>query len=178
VKKNQDSFHQYACKLLKDRPVDHVGEVEKGHGRFEIRDLTVVEVDTEVSPFPHVAQIIKETRIYRDTKDGALPSMSVRIFGTSHRPGEKSVTQLGQMIREHWSVENRNHWKRDATRWREDRSPKRCARGAKNLALLRNALLAVIPFEDFSSLNDAFETYLKKTHKAVSLILSAPPITD
>ena len=137
-----------------------------------------MEVDTEVSPFPHVSQIIKETRIYRDTADGALPSMSVRIFGTTHRPEEKSVVQVGKMIREHWSVENQNHWKRDATTWREDRSPKRNARGAKNLALLRNALLAVIPFEDFHSLNDAFETYLKKTHKAVSLILFAQPITD
>ena len=158
--------------------MDLRGELEKGHGRFEIRDLTVVEVATEVSPFPHVAQVIKETRIYRDTKDGELPKMSVRIFGTSHRPEEKSQAQLGKMIREHWSVENLNHWKRDATNWREDRSPKRSARGAKNLALLRNALLAVIPFERYRSLNDAFETYLRYPHMAVSLLRSAKPVTD
>lgn len=137
-----------------------------------------MEVDTEVSPFPHISQIVKETRIYRNTADGALPSMSVRIFGITHRSGERSVAQIAKLVRGHWSVENLNHWKRDATTWREDRSPKRSARGAKNLALLRNALLAVIPFEDFHSLNDAFETYFKKTHKAVSLILFAAPITD
>jgi hypothetical protein len=158
--------------------VDRRGELEREHGRFEIRDLTVVEVDTEVSPFPHVAQIIKETRIYRETKEKDLPKLSVRLFGTSHRPGEKSLVQLGKIIRGHWSVENKNHWKRDATNWREDRSPKRSKNGAKNLALLRNALLAVMPFEKHSSLNDAFETYLKHPHQAVSLIRSAKPVID
>lgn len=164
--------------MLKDRPVDRVGELEKKSGRYEIRDYTVVEVDTEFSPFPHVAQIVKETRIYRKTEDGAEPKMSVRLFGTSHHPGEKTVKQLGQIARGHWSVENRNHWKRDATRWREDRSPKRCAQGSKNLALLRNALLAVIAFEDFESLNMAFEEYIQSPCKSVSRIKSARPITE
>lgn len=137
-----------------------------------------MEVDTEVSPFPHIAQIIKETRIYRKTEEEAVPKMSERFFATSHRPEEKSVEQLGQSIREHWSVENLNHWKRDATRWREDRSPKRCAQGAKNLALIRNAVLAILPFESFSSLNTAFEHYFKNASQALSLINHAPPITN
>jgi len=175
IKKNQGNYHKYAGKLLKDRPVDLVGELERGHGRFEIRDITMVAVDIEVSPFPHIAQIIKCTRIYRSTEEGAEPEMSVRLFGTSHEYGSKTAAQIGKIIREHWSVENFNHWKRDATYWREDRAPKRNPRGAKNLALLRNALLAVIPFERFDSLNDAFDYYRDHREKSVKIIKTAPP---
>ncbi|MFT6862456.1 MAG: hypothetical protein ACJAVK_001014, partial [Akkermansiaceae bacterium] len=87
-------------------------------------------------------------------------------------------SQISKMIREHWSVENLNHWKRDATLWREDRAPKRNPKGAKNLALIRNALLAVIPFEEFESLNDAFEYYRDHHEKSVKLIKTAAPIQE
>ncbi|MFT6180717.1 MAG: hypothetical protein ACI9NQ_000676 [Paracoccaceae bacterium] len=104
--------------------------------------------------------------------------MAVRILGTSHEYGSLTAAQISKIIREHWSVENLNHWKRDATLWREDRAPKRNARGAKNLALLRNALLAVIPFEEFESLNDAFECYRDHREKSVKLIKTAAPIQE
>jgi hypothetical protein len=135
-------------------------------------------VDTEVSPFPHIAQIIKCTRIYRSTKEGAEPEMSVRLFGSSIDYGAKSATQLGRIIRGHWSVENLNHWKRDATYWREDRSPKRNPKGAKNLALIRNALLAVIPFDEFDSLNDSFDYYRDNRSKSLKIIKNAAPYPE
>ena len=137
-----------------------------------------MEVDTEVSPFPHVLQIVKCTRIHRSTKAGAEPEMSVRLFGTSHEYGSKTAAQVSKLIREHWSVENLNHWKRDASYWREDRAPKRDPKGAKNLALIRNALLAVIPFERFDSLNDAFDYYRDHRGKSVKIITTASPCKD
>ena len=79
------------------------------------------------------------------------------------------------MIREHWRVENRNHWRREASLWREDRAPKRTARGAKNLALMRSALLAVIAFEDFESRSDAFEYYRDHREKSGKGIKPATP---
>jgi hypothetical protein len=72
-------------------------------------------------------------------------------------------------------VENLNHWKQDATYWREDRAPKGNPKGAKNLALIGNALLAVIPFEEFDSLNDAFDYYRDNRGKSLKLIKTAPP---
>ena len=73
-----------AEKLLDDRPLDLVGELERGPGRFDVRDLTIVAVDLEVSPFPHIAQVVKGTRLSRSTKQGEEAKMAVRIFGTSH----------------------------------------------------------------------------------------------
>lgn len=158
--------------------MDLVGELERGHGRYEVRDITVVPVDTEFSPFPHITQIIKCTRIYCSNEEGAEPKMSTRLFGTSIETGIKTVAQIKQIIRGHWSVENLNHWKRDATYWREDRAPKRNPKGAKNLALLRNALLAVIPFESFDSLNDAFDYYRVNCYKALKIVKNAPPYPE
>jgi len=143
-----------------------------------VRDITIVPVDTEVSPFPHVAQIIKCTRIYRSEKERAEPEMAVRLFGTSHAVDAKTIAQIAKIIREHWSVENLNHWKRDATYWREDRAPQRNPRGAKNLALLRNALLAVIPFESFDSLNDAFDYYRDNRGQSLKIIKTASPYPE
>ena len=50
-----------------------------------------------------------------------------------------------QLIRGHWAgVENRNHWRRDALMG-EDRSRSRNPNLLATLALLRNALLALLP---------------------------------
>ncbi|MFT5904731.1 MAG: hypothetical protein ACI9E1_000317 [Cryomorphaceae bacterium] len=97
-------------------------------------------MDTEVSPFPHIAKIIKCKRICCSTKEGSEPEMSVRLFGTSIEYGAEIAAQIGRIIRGHWSVGNLNHRKRDAGYWGEDRGP------------IRNALLTVIPFEEFDSL--------------------------
>ena len=121
---------------------------------------------------------VHQDKLHRSTKEGAEPAMAVRLFGTSHEYGSKTAAQISKMARDHWSVENLNHWKRDATYWREDRGPKRNPKGAKNLALLRNALLAVIPFEEFDSLNDAFDYYRDHRDKSLKLIKTAPPCQD
>jgi hypothetical protein len=75
-------------------------------------------------------------------------------------------------------VENLNHWKRDASYWREDRGPKRNPNGAKNLALIRNALLAVIPFEEFDSLNDGFDYYRDNSSKSLKILTNATPYPE
>jgi hypothetical protein len=74
---------------------------------------------------------------------------------------------LARIGREHWSVENKNHWRRDATRWRENRGVRRKLKGARDLALLRGAILALMPQEKFSSPNAAFDRYT--THRAEAL---------
>ena len=48
-------------------------------------------------------------------------------------------------MRGHWSVENRNHHKRDASAGQEDRHRHRKPTAALNRALTRNVLLALIP---------------------------------
>lgn len=57
----------------------------------------------------------------------------------------RTPAQWHALVRGHWGgVEIRNHWRRDAI-WGEDRSRTRNLHALANLALLRNALLALLP---------------------------------
>ena len=79
-------------------------------------------------------------------------------------------------VRGHWSVENRNHHKRDASAWQEDRHRHRKPNAALNLALTRNVLLALIPFEQGQPLGHFFEAYHRHPRHALRLILKASPV--
>jgi predicted transposase YbfD/YdcC len=98
----------------------------------------------------------------------------VRHFLTSLDPAEKQ--RIPAAVRGHWSVENLNHYKRDTSLWREDDHRHRRVNIARNLALTRNALLAIIPFGADEPLSGWFEIYQRKPAKAIQLILHAAPI--
>lgn len=68
-----------------------------------------------------------------------------RYYLSSAEPDERTPALWQQLVRGHWAgVEIRNHWRRDAL-WGEDRSRSRNANALANLALMRNALLALLP---------------------------------
>ena len=177
LKKNQKNLHLFAGTLLDARPLDLAGQLECGHGRIEQRNLRVAPIDSDISPFPHARQVLSCTRIYT-SKNGGEDKIETRYFITSIDSGKRTHKQFAAIIRNHWSVENLNHWKRDSSMWREDRSAWRCAKGAKNLALLRNAALALLPFEQHSSLNTAFDHYRDYRGKSLKLIKSALPFPE
>lgn len=98
----------------------------------------------------------------------------VRHFLTSLDPDEKQ--RIPAAVRGHWSVENLNHYKRDTCLWREDDHRHRRVNIAQNLALTRNALLAIIPFGANQPLSSWFEVYQRSPATAIQLILHAAPI--
>lgn len=81
----------------------------------------------------------------RTVKKTGLSSTESRYYLSSALPEEYRPEQWLGLIRGHWGgVENRNHWRRDALMG-EDRSRSRNANLLANLALIRNALLAILP---------------------------------
>lgn len=77
----------------------------------------------------------------RTAKKTGETSQFQRLFVTSLTAKEANAERLGHFIREHWGIENRNHWRRDAC-WGEDsRCRLRNVNAASTLALLRSALL-------------------------------------
>ncbi len=84
--------------------------------------------------------------------------------------------RLGRAARGHWSVENRNHHKRDDSVWQEDRHRHRRINIAQNLALTRNALLAIIPFDEERNLPSLIADYQDRKQLAINLILHARPV--
>jgi predicted transposase YbfD/YdcC len=60
----------------------------------------------------------------------------------SHSPEKASPRDLLNVIRNHWSIENGLHWKRDVV-LREDRSTVKAGNGARNMAAFRNLVLSL-----------------------------------
>jgi predicted transposase YbfD/YdcC len=87
----------------------------------------------------------------------------------------ENQARLGRAAREHWSIENRNHHKRDDSVWQEDRHRHRRINVAQNLALTRNALLAVIPFDEKCNLPSLIADYQERKQLAIDLVLNARP---
>lgn len=137
--------------------------------------MRVVSFDLELALYPGARQLLSLTRWYREKKSTADFKSETRHYITSLEESEASHLRLAEIARGHWSVENKNHWKKDATQWREDRGVRRNAKGAKNLALLRNAILAIIPHDSHASLNQAFLHYADHRAEAIRLIKQTTP---
>jgi predicted transposase YbfD/YdcC len=162
-----------------------VSDWEKDHGRIERRRLSRVDLDWEISTFPGARQLVKVTREWieitskkpksEEPKSEELRS-ETRYFITSLEREERSAARLGQAIRGHWSVENKNHWKRDTCLWKEDASrPRKKASGGQVLALLRGAVLRLHDTEAFTSLNASFHHHTAKPYAALRLLKTPPP---
>jgi predicted transposase YbfD/YdcC len=94
--------------------------------------------------FPYARALIV-VRCTRTVSRTATTSHEVRYYLSSAEPAAHTPTQWLALIQGHWAgVEIRNHWRRDAL-WGEDRSRTRNPNALANLALLRSALLALLP---------------------------------
>lgn len=118
------------------------------------------------------------TRDWIETGSEEVKS-ETRYFITSLEKEDRSAPQLCRAIREHWSVENKNHWKRDTSLWKEDAArPRKKASGGQVLALLRGAVLRLHDHEAFESLNASFHHHSAKAWSALRLLKTPPPAID
>ena len=123
---------------------------------------------------PGARSAVTVQRDWSEKKNPKTSRSHTRYFLTSLRAEEKSRTT--RAAREHWSIENRNHFKRDSSAWQEDHHRHRRPKAALNLALTRNALLAIIAFEQGEPLAHFFELYHRHPAKALDLIFHARPV--
>jgi predicted transposase YbfD/YdcC len=110
----------------------------------EERALHVFPTDGMAMDFPYARSVVV-VRSRRTEKRTQKTTTETRYYLSSLDPEERTPTQWHSLIRGHWAgVENRNHWRRDAL-FGEDRSRSRNTPLLTNLALLRNALLRLLP---------------------------------
>jgi predicted transposase YbfD/YdcC len=116
--------------------------VEKGHGRLEYRKVTISSQmrDWFAGQWTGIEQVF---RVERTTvRDGNITHEVV--YGiTSLSRTQADAQQLATLIRAHWSIENRNHWRRDVTLC-EDASQVRTRHVPEMLALLNTTILALM----------------------------------
>ncbi len=124
---------------------------------------------------PGAGSAITVQRDWSEKKDPLqMRRHHTRVFLSSLPAGAKARST--RAVREHGSVENRNHHKRDSSAWQEERHRHRKPNAALNLALTRNVLLALIPFEAGQPLAHFFELYHRHPPPALHLLLKARPV--
>ncbi len=93
-------------------------------------------------PFARSIVVVRSATTY---KKKAQTVTETRYYISSAEATDYTPVQWQALVRGHWGgVEIRNHWRRDAV-WGEDRSRTRHPGVLASLALLRNALFALLP---------------------------------
>ncbi|MCK5924074.1 MAG: ISAs1 family transposase [Methylococcales bacterium] len=145
-----------------------------GHGRIEQRHYSIAEISPITAGLPSAqsASLVRREWVYKG--EGLSEVRTHDRYFLSSLPSDQAEW-IAKKVRGHWSIENKNHYKKDTSQWREDDHRHRRVNTAQNLALMRSALLAIIPFDEDQRLNDLLETYNKQPQLAIRLIQKAPP---
>jgi len=145
--------------------------VNKGHGRLEIRELVA---STELAEFlatdwAGVAQVFRLTRTISANGETRIEV----VYGiTSLSPQAASAARLLDLVRAHWRIENRLHWRRDVT-LREDHCQVRKGTAPRTLAVLNSFLLAVFDFLGVSNVAQQTRIFGAQPLQAVRLLLGS-----
>ncbi len=148
VKDNQPTLHAEIERYFETAPAEEVQvfeDIDKGHGRLEIRTCRVSTVIDWLKPdrafpgafrFPEVAAIaVIDTRVEHKGK-----LTTARRSYIASRP--LSAQALALAVRSHWGIENKLHWVLDVA-FNEDRS-RLTGHGAHNMAIVRHFAINLV----------------------------------
>jgi predicted transposase YbfD/YdcC len=144
-------------------------QVEKGHGRLERRHLTT---SPDLNDYLHrewgeVGQVF---RIQRERKTAEKSTKEVVYGWTSLTRQRCSIEDLFHLIRDHWAVENRLHWRWDATLG-EDRCGVRVPAVAQLLAVLNSLVLALMDGHQISNVARQIRRFSSHPDEALAWLL-------
>ena len=145
LKGNQGDLHENIGTYFTDTtPFDYYKEIDKGHGRIEIRECWATsEIDwlDSKNNWSGLCSIIKikSTRIEKDKE-----SQEIRYY-ISSLPAQAQKLLLA--IRSHWGIENSLHWVLDVT-FREDESRIRKKNAPENMAIVRHIVCNLLQKAD------------------------------
>ena len=125
-------------------------------------------VEPDALPFPGARQVFDTRNTTTFKKDGKT-TQHTRFFATSLTAAEADEARLAALARGQWSVENPNHWRRDAL-WREDHCRLRNANAACVLALLRTTLLRPVLRCGWGSTPEVFERVAARPSQGLELL--------
>ena len=113
--------------------------MDKGHGRIETRKLWSLAIDPSTLGLAGAAQLTRIERDVQTVRQGQVIKQTheVAFPFTSLWPEEAGPNQLQKLIRDHWSIENGQHHRRDRAQ-DEDRCTVGETHTARNLSLFRS----------------------------------------
>ena len=167
VKGNQPSLHaQLAALPWHDVPVADDTR-DRGHGRAERRTLKVTAVAAGLL-FPHAAQAIQVVRRRRPLGGKKWSTETVYAI-TSLSPAQASPAYLAEVIRGHWSIEDRLHWVRDVA-FGEDLSQVRSGNGPRVMASVRNLVISILRLTGVINITAALRHHGRRPHRPLQTL--------
>lgn len=144
--------------------------IDRRRGRTEIRSIrTSTEMNTYlVLAWPYIAQVAQLTRT--STKADKTTTEVVYLI-TILSPSQASPQRLLELVRGHWSIENRLHYVRDGS-FREDRSRLRTGHAPQILSALRNLAISLIHRSGSSQITATRLHFASCPHEALTLLFS------
>ena len=146
--------------------------IDKGHGRREIRQITVSSVLDGYSDWPGLAQVFQIERERVIVKTGKTTQETV--YGlTSLRPTAASPGRLLVLVRSYWGIENGLHHRRDVT-FREDATRLTRGNAGRVMAILNNLLIGLLRWSGYTNLAQARRFYDANLPEALAAVTMAP----
>lgn len=176
AKRNQSELRQAIALLFSQPPRPFLfpevtaHSVDKQHGRLEVRHLrTSAELGTYLAPhWPSVAQVFQvERTVTRQGRTTHELAYGMTSLTTTRLPPD----DLLALIRSHWHIENRSHWRRDVTLG-EDACRVTLGQTPQVLATLNNTVLALVDHLRLPNLAAAIRQFAAQPAKAIALLLS------
>ena len=151
VKDNQGHLHQdiedwftYADQVdFKDIAHDYHKQVNKGHGRVEIRECWLIADPIAFEYIRHYegwADLKAIVRVKRERRLADKVQQESVYYITSL---DADAQKILQATRQHWSIENSLHWVMDVT-FREDEMRIRKGNSSQNMVVLRHIALNIL----------------------------------
>ena len=142
--------------------------VDIGHGRIEQRNITTSEALVGYSTWPGLAQVFEIGRHVIMQKTGQ-ERVEV-VYGVTSLSSERATPgRVLDLVRGHWSIENKSHWVRDVT-FDEDRSQVRCGSIPQVMAALRNTTIGLLRWAGHTNIAAACRRLAAQPAQALALI--------
>lgn len=144
-------------------------EVNKGHGRLEIREIWTSTQMNEwfEQEWAGIAQVFQ---IRRTVQEKGQERVEI-VYGMTNAPRKKAAAKrLLEWNRKHWHIENRLHYRRDVTLG-EDASQVRSHGAPEVLAALNGGLLALLDFQGVKNVAKQMRHFCAQPRDALQLVL-------
>ncbi len=143
--------------------------VEKGHGRKDMRVLTVSSMLVGYSTWPHLAQVFKLASQRTDAL--GITKTKVRYGVTSLPASLADPKRVLELTRGHWGIENGLHYRRDAT-LHEDHAQVRMGHAPEMLAVLNNTVLGLFARQGATNVAEARREFAYHFDRALASLVA------
>jgi predicted transposase YbfD/YdcC len=154
------------------RDIERVTQVDKGHGRLEVRQVALSARAADLMEWPHLSQVFKIEREAEELKKGKKTQQE-RYGITSLPPADADAARILELVRGHWGIENGLHYRRDVT-FGEDKCRTKSYRAGQALAIVNNLVIGLVRYAGWENVAAGRRHYQAHVGKAWRLIVKLP----